>query len=113
MYNQNRINLDCSVIYWECSRRKQLACKARVQTRCKSESYEIIQYNGKHNHSASKAIVDAGCAVSKLKNFVETGTTSKTRSIISDSIADLDNTAIAQLPSVPRLSRQQHGDSKC
>ena len=41
-----------------------------------------------------------------IKNFVETGTTSKTRSIISDSIADLDNTAIAQLPSVPRLSRQ-------
>ena len=37
---------------------------------------------------------------------METGTTSKTRSIISDSIADLDNTAIAQLPSVPRLIRQ-------
>ena len=37
---------------------------------------------------------------------METGTTSKTRSIISDSIADLDNTAIAQLPFVPRLSRQ-------
>ena len=92
MYNQNRINLDGSVIYWECSRRKQLSCKARVQTRCKSESYEIIQYTGKHNHSASKApIVDARCTVSKLKNFVETGTTYKTRSIISDSIADLDN----------------------
>ena len=66
MYNQNRTNLDGSVIYWECSRRKQLACKARVQTRCKSESYEIIQFTEKHNHSASNAIVDARSAVSKL-----------------------------------------------
>ena len=71
MYNQNKINLDGSVIYYECSRRKQLAFKARVQTRYTPESYEIIQYTEKHNHSASKAIVDARCAVENfdLKEF--------------------------------------------
>ena len=73
MYHRNGYNSDKSVIYWECTQRKQKSCKARLQTKSKDENYEFIKTYNEHNHAASKSAVEAENAVGKLKearNFI-------------------------------------------
>ena len=59
MYHRNGYNSDKSVIYWECTQRKQKSCKARLQTKSKDENYEFIKTYNEHNHAASKSTVEA------------------------------------------------------
>ena len=62
-YHQNGYSSDKSVIYWECAKRKQKSCKARVHTKLKAENYELIKTCNEHNHAACKSTVDAKSAV--------------------------------------------------
>ncbi|XP_068205394.1 uncharacterized protein [Palaemon carinicauda] len=104
MYHKNGSNSDKSIIYWECAKRKQNSCKARVHTKSKSENYELIKTTDEHNHEASKSTVDAKSAVAKLKDDVASSN-SATRSLVASCFSTLDTCSRAEVQNVQHLSR--------
>ena len=104
MYHRHSKNNSGTIIYWECSLRKQKKCKARLHTKTLIEDVEILKYVNEHNHSATKDVVEAKSAQITLKATSATSHQSS-RVLVSQAAATFNEATLSQLPSVSTISR--------
>ena len=104
MYVCNGDNKSGSVIYWECTKRRNASCLTSLHTKCRLDNFEIKQIK-EHNHSSSKSDVAVKEAICNLKETAKNNKFEPTRSLVGDCLSTIDSTSKAEITNVKHLSR--------
>ena len=85
----------------------------RIHTVMEEDTPRIVYVSGEHQHPADAALLTARIAVAEMKDEAVQSIAKSTRNIISESVTSVDENAVAQLPSIPVISRtiQKHRKS--
>ena len=105
MYICNGDNKSGSVIYRECTKRRNASCLARLHTKCRLDNFEIVKQINGHNHSSSKSDVAVKEAICNLKETAKNNKFEPARSLVGDCLPTIDSTSKVEITNVKHLSR--------
>lgn len=94
-------------IYWRCEKYGSLLCRARLVT-IETELHPIVNVkskSGQHNHTSSKAEVEARIFSNKIKARA-LNTQESSRAILSDELRETDEGTMRRMPKLHSLSRK-------